>query len=49
MKEPGLKELDAPLCISVDARKNIEGLREAALKSVVNNLGRKLEMLRVYG
>ncbi|QSZ28642.1 hypothetical protein DSL72_003141 [Monilinia vaccinii-corymbosi] len=31
LKEPGIKELDSALCISVDAKKNIEGLRKAAL------------------
>ncbi|KAM3065920.1 geranylgeranyl transferase type-1 subunit beta [Clarireedia jacksonii] len=31
MKEPGLKELDSALCISVEAKKNMEELRRAAL------------------
>ncbi|TEY70383.1 hypothetical protein BOTCAL_0105g00250 [Botryotinia calthae] len=31
LKEPGIKELDSALCISVDAKKNIEELRKAAL------------------
>ncbi|PQE03438.1 hypothetical protein CJF30_00005427 [Rutstroemia sp. NJR-2017a BBW] len=31
LKEPGLKELDSALCISVEAKKNLEELRRAAL------------------
>ncbi|CAD6448064.1 9d1fa01f-c692-44de-82c9-b422335780b7 [Sclerotinia trifoliorum] len=31
LKEPGIKELDSALCISMDAKKNIEELRKAAL------------------
>lgn len=31
LKEPGIKELDSALCISVDAKKNIEELRKTAL------------------
>ena len=31
MKEPGLKELDSALCISIEAKKNIDELRRVAL------------------
>ncbi|RAL62425.1 hypothetical protein DID88_004991 [Monilinia fructigena] len=31
LKEPGVKELDSALCISLDAKENIEMLRKAAL------------------